>query len=97
MSSLTRRPSQTDFSESEVEQFNQWYARVMVDQEKTTDVVRMSKHGQKETLLVNTPTYDYLANSAGQDNLGQILGALISFQRLADAHGRGIQRRPSLD
>lgn len=78
---------QTDFSESEVEQFNQWYARVMVDQEKTTDVVRMSKHGQKETLLVNTATYDYLANSAGQDNLGQILGALISFERLADAMG----------
>ena len=59
----------------------------MVDQEKTTDVVRMSKHGQKETLLVNTATYDYLANSAGQDNLGQILGALISFERLADAMG----------
>lgn len=84
---LNPQAEQTDFSESEVEQFNQWYTRVMVDQEKTTDVVRMSKRGQKETLLVNTATYDYLANSAGQDNLGQILGALISFERLADAMG----------
>lgn len=84
---LNPQAEQTDFSESEVECFNQWYARVMVDQEKTTDVVRMSKHGQKEALLVNTATYDYLANSAGQDNLGQILGALISFERLADAMG----------
>ena len=84
---LNPQAEQTDFSESEIEQFGQWYARVMVDQEKTTDVVRMSKRGQKETLLVNTATYDYLANSAGQDNLGQILGALISFERLANAMG----------
>lgn len=78
---------QTDFTDEELNQFNQWYSRVMVDQEATTDIVRMSKHGQKETLLVNTNNYDYLANSAGQDNLGQILGALISFNRLAGLMG----------
>lgn len=78
---------QTDFTDEEINQFNQWYSRVMVDQEVTTDIVRMSKHRQKETLLVNTANYDYLANSAGQDNLGQILGALISFYRLAGLMG----------
>ncbi len=86
---LNPQAERTDFSKKEVEQFNQWYSRVMVDQEKTTDVVRMSRHGQKETLLVNTANYDYLANSAGQDNLGQILGALISFERLAGVMGEG--------
>ncbi len=84
---LNPQAEETDFSDNEIKQFNQWYSRVMVDQEKTTDVVRMSKHGQKETLLVNTANYDYLGNSAGQDNLGQILGALISFERLASAMG----------
>lgn len=84
---LNPQAEQTDFSEEEIIQFSQWYSRVMVDQEKTIGVVRMSKHRQKETLLVNTASYDFLANSAGQDNLGQILGALISFERLASLLG----------
>lgn len=84
---LNPQAEQTDFTKEEIEQFNLWYSRIMVDQDEATDVVRMSRRGQKETLLVNTTSYDYLANSAGQDNLGQILGALISFERLANVMG----------
>lgn len=37
---------------------------------------------EKRTIGVNTPSYDWRANSAGQDNLGKIVLALFSFKRL---------------
>lgn len=39
---------------------------------------------EKQTIGVNTPTYDWRANSAGQDNLGKIVLALFSFKRLKE-------------
>lgn len=36
----------------------------------------------KNTLGVNTDHYDWMQNSAGQDNIGKIILALLSFQRL---------------
>lgn len=38
----------------------------------------------KKSIGINTPNYDYLSNSAGQDNVGQILCALLSFRRLKE-------------
>jgi len=37
---------------------------------------------KKRFLCANTDKYDYLCNSAGQDNLSQILIAILSFKRL---------------
>lgn len=74
--------------EDEVREFCEWYSRIIVPTSGASmDPVRMSKSNQKDTLLVNTGTYDFLANSAGQDNLGQILGAVISFQRIKTGMG----------
>ncbi|HEN6225372.1 TPA: AAA family ATPase [Streptococcus agalactiae] len=39
-------------------------------------------NGMKTGVLVNTTTYPGTANSAGQDNLGQILSAVFSFEKL---------------
>lgn len=39
----------------------------------------------------HTDQYNHLGNSAGQDNLGQIITALISFKRLRDAVGEEYQ------
>ena len=39
---------------------------------------------EKQTLGVNTASYDWRSNSAGQDNLGKIVLALFSFKRLKD-------------
>lgn len=38
----------------------------------------------KQGFGITTDLYDYLANSAGQDNLGQILLAVLSFKRLKE-------------
>lgn len=81
------KAEEPNLSEQELEEFHEWYSRVIVTSGSEFKPVRMSKRGTKETLLVNTESYDYLANSAGQDNLGQILGAFISFFRIKDMLG----------
>lgn len=71
-----------ELTPEETENFITWYSRIMVPGAPGgITPIKMTKRGQKETLLVNSGKYDFLANSAGQDNLGQILAALISFQR----------------
>ncbi len=78
----------SELDDDETRKFISWYSRIMVPMATSEmEPVKMTKRGQKETLLVNTGQYDYLANSAGQDNLGQILAAIISFQRLKDDLG----------
>lgn len=76
-----------NLSDEEIAEFKKWYSRVIIEPNESLDPVRMSRRGQKETFLVNTDRYDYLANSAGQDNLGQIIGTLISFERLREELG----------
>lgn len=44
-------------------------------------------HSRKQGTGVETDCYDSAANSAGQDNLGQILMAVLSFKRLARTQG----------
>ena len=39
---------------------------------------------KKTCIGINTDKYDYLSNSAGQDNIGQILLALLSFKKLKE-------------
>lgn len=41
---------------------------------------------EKQTIGVNTDTYDWRSNSAGQDNLGKIVLALFSFKRLKEKY-----------
>ena len=41
---------------------------------------------EKQTIGVNTQSYDWRANSAGQDNLGKIVLALFSFKRLKEQY-----------
>lgn len=42
---------------------------------------------KKKAIGLNTDNYDYLCNSAGQDSLGQILIAVLSFKRLKEQLG----------
>lgn len=85
--------SKPTLTESEIELFNKWYKDIFFPQEKIFPIQITSKL-QKDTLAVNSDKYDYFANSAGQDNIGQILGAIISFARLkaklGDAYKGGI-------
>ena len=46
----------------------------------------MKETSRKKGIGVETDKYDYLTNSAGQDNIGQILIAILSFKRLRENH-----------
>ena len=45
-------------------------------------IALISETKKKKVVGFNTDTYDYLSNSAGQDNLGQILMTILSFKKL---------------
>ena len=45
------------------------------------------KSVNKNTLAMKTESYSHLGNSAGQDNIGQIVSSLLSFQKLKDELG----------
>lgn len=74
-------------TETEIEDFNKWYKQVFFPMEAVTPI-QITSRMQKDTLAVNSEKYDYYANSAGQDNLGQILGSILSFVRLKKKLGR---------
>lgn len=57
-----------------------------------TDVQEVTNYSIGETdkksgIGISTDHYDYLTNSSGQDNLGQILLALLSFKKLKEEQG----------
>jgi len=45
------------------------------------------KSANKNLLAMKTDNYSHLGNSAGQDNIGQIVSSLLSFQKLKDELG----------
>ena len=48
-----------------------------------TSVSKIKNITSKNAFGISTDEYDYLSNSSGQDNIGQILLALLSFMRLS--------------
>lgn len=68
-------------TQEEKDDFNKWYREIFFPQEEISPI-QISAKMQKDTLAINSVEYDYYTNSAGQDNIGQILGSIISFKRL---------------
>ena len=52
------------------------------EESKDFTIASIAETNKKRGVGFNTDTYNYLSNSAGQDNLGQILMAILSFKRL---------------
>jgi len=52
------------------------------DDSKDFTIASISETNKKKGVGFNTDTYNYLCNSAGQDNLGQLLMAILSFKKL---------------
>ncbi|MDO6546436.1 AAA family ATPase [Pseudoalteromonas carrageenovora] len=70
--------------------FSENYNKILLsnDQLESIDYLESTN---KNTLGVTTAHYDWHSNSAGQDNLGRILLAIISFQRLKAEHPKEYQ------
>lgn len=69
--------------------FNANYARILSvhDEIRAVSSLSISGMSSKKGTGVETDSYGPVANSAGQDNLGQILLAVLSFKRLRDEMG----------
>lgn len=74
-----------EFEPHEIQEFKKHHNNILFtfDNILETTVVESPN---KTTLGINTDLYDWTQNSAGQDNLGKILLALMSFKRLHDKH-----------
>ena len=63
----------------------------ITDEISTANQIHLTDIKKKTSVGVNTNKYDYLTNSAGQDNLAQILLSVESFKLLAETLGDAYQ------
>lgn len=71
-------------NESDRSWFIQKYNEILSLYDNITDVDNFSigETARKKGIGIETDKYDYLTNSSGQDNLGQILVSILSFKNL---------------
>lgn len=62
-----------------------WYKKILIILDDIKDSNYLESNS-KNTLGINTEYYDWMQNSAGQDNLGKILLAILSFKRLKEKY-----------
>ena len=76
-------------SDAHREWFVEKYKSILSMQSDVQEVTNYSigETDKKSGIGVSTDHYDYLTNSSGQDNLGQILLALLSFKKLKEEQG----------
>ncbi|MCT3661372.1 AAA family ATPase [Elizabethkingia anophelis] len=70
----------------ELEFYNEWHNRILILPDLNISTVDYLSSKQKNTLGVTTDHYDWKMNSSGQDNIGKILLAILSFKRLKEKH-----------
>lgn len=66
--------------------YKDWHDKILIIPDGQMTSVDYLKSKQKNTLGVNTSYYDWRMNSAGQDNIGKILLAILSFRRLKEKY-----------
>ena len=73
--------------ENQKEWFFDQYRNILSMHEVITcvDNYSIGETSKKNGVGIETEKYDYLTNSAGQDNLGQILLAILSFKRIKNS------------
>ena len=74
-----------NLTKEEVSFLNKYHKKILLLQDniKKTNYLESKI---KNTIGVNTDNYDWKQNSAGQDNIGKILLAILSFQRLKNKY-----------
>ncbi len=80
--------SSTDITltEDELTFYKEWHDKILIIPDGQMISVDYLKSKQKNTLGANTSYYDWKMNSAGQDNIGKILLAILSFKRLKEKY-----------
>ena len=74
-------------TESEEKLYQQLHNKILLIPDVPIKKISHLESKNKNTLSANTDFYDWKMNSAGQDDIGKIILALISFKRLKEKHG----------
>jgi len=72
-------------SNEEIKFCNNYHKKILLIQDNIQKTNYLESK-VKNTIGVNTDNYDWKQNSAGQDNIGKILLAILSFQRLKNKY-----------
>lgn len=90
---LISRKFRSLLNDEEKAHISKQYRDILFQEETVTEIlgVNPTDARRKQGIGANTDTYDYLCNSAGQDNLGQILLAVLSFKKLKERMGENWQ------
>lgn len=72
------------FDDEQKKWFIEKYTEILSIYDNIADINNFSigETDKKKGVGIETDKYDYLTNSSGQDNLGQILMSVLSFKRL---------------
>lgn len=71
----------------EVTLFNKLHNDILISLDNIVET-GIIEGSNKTTVGVTTSCYDWMQNSAGQDNVGKIILALLSFKRLKEKYGK---------
>lgn len=74
-----------ELTEDEDNFFKKWHKDILISNDEITKTDYLESPN-KNTRGINTSTYDWKQNSAGQDNIGKILLAILSFKRLKEKY-----------
>lgn len=72
-------------SKDEFNFYKKWHNKILINFDEIIESNYISS-GQKNTLGAHTSNYDWKLNSAGQDNIGKIILAILSFKRLIEKY-----------
>lgn len=83
--------SEISLTDTEFDFYQKWHNTILIIPDVEMTQVDYLASKQKNTLGATTSFYDWRMNSAGQDNIGKILLAILSFKRLKDKYGADYQ------
>ena len=86
--SALRENKSVELGLDEQEFYAEWHNKILIltrEQDKIQNSTLITST-HKQTLGGNTDHYDWQVNSAGQDNIGKILLAILSFKRLKEKY-----------
>jgi len=75
--------------ESDFKFYSEWFNKILILTRDSDKVLSSSflTSTNKKTIGANTDHYDWKSNSAGQDNLSNIILSILSFKKLKDKYG----------
>lgn len=83
------KSNQSDLTQEEIQKYQQMHNEILMLNENINP--EFVEGFSKKFYATATDKYDSLGNSAGQDNIGQVITAILSFERLKNLLGKNYE------